>query len=854
MNRFTIRASRVTVVAGLVTSCWFAAGASSQRSPQQQPVMADFGQRVGLSDFTIQNVDFDAVMPGGELAKQFAFDLMIDGVQKRIDLQQHNLGPEMVVLEQVADGSIRYVPPMSIRTYRGVIDGEANSSVAASVTPDGGLVGIIFQDDQAWGFQPLSELEPGADPKAHVVYRQDDVVLPPGVCGTVTDVHDENLEHGEGGIAGSGFTGGVTADLAFDADFEFFLLNGSSTPNTVADITAVINGVDAMYQREAGIAFRITTILVRTAEPDPYSSSDAATLLSQVQAHWNAFQGPVVRDHAQLMTGKNLGGTLGIAFLNAMCSNMFGSYSVVRSRWQPIFAGRVSLSGHEIAHSFNAAHCGGATCGMMCMNIDSCASSMLSWDAGTTASVVAKRNSGPCLSALTARGACCVGSTCTQTTQQQCLLAGGTWTLNAACATRSLYTNTPNAAIPDGVGAHVPGAPLIRTQVVPDSFTISDMNLRLNIPHTWMGDLTVDISHDGVNFVRVIDRIGLPSIGPEGCPSNNLNVVLDDEGTGGPIDLVCSLGGPAFPVSGPSFVPQNPLSFFNGQNASGTWTIRIMDFFLQDVGTLNSWTLDFERSGTSICVPTGSCCVGSTCSQQTQAQCTAMSGTWTQGQACFTEASFNTNANVAIPDGPPTGVSHVFNVPGNFTINDLNLGLVLTHTWVGDLTVRLTHGATTVTLIDRPGVPNPPPAGVFGCDGDNYNIVLDDEGTGGAIENLCSPGGINPTSPPNYTPSNPLSAFDGQNIGGNWTLFVSDVVTPDAGVLVSWRLIAPDPATGACVDCPEDIDNDGDVDVDDLIAVILDWGCAGVCGSDVDNDGDVDVDDLIAVILGWGLC
>jgi probable HAF family extracellular repeat protein len=46
----------------------------------------------------------------------------------------------------------------------------------------------------------------------------------------------------------------------------------------------------------------------------------------------------------------------------------------------------------------------------------------------------------------------------------------------------------------------------------------------------------------------------------------------------------------------------------------------------------------------------------------------------------------------------------------------------------------------------------------------------------------------------------------------------------------------------------------GAIDVDDLIAVILQWGpCAG-CRADVDQNGVVDVDDLIAVILAWGPC
>jgi hypothetical protein len=56
---------------------------------------------------------------------------------------------------------------------------------------------------------------------------------------------------------------------------------------------------------------------------------------------------------------------------------------------------------------------------------------------------------------------------------------------------------------------------------------------------------------------------------------------------------------------------------------------------------------------------------------------------------------------------------------------------------------------------------------------------------------------------------------------------------------------------------PGDVNGDGVVDVDDLIAVILGWGaCADCpppnCPADVNDDCAVDVDDLIAVILNWG--
>jgi hypothetical protein len=52
---------------------------------------------------------------------------------------------------------------------------------------------------------------------------------------------------------------------------------------------------------------------------------------------------------------------------------------------------------------------------------------------------------------------------------------------------------------------------------------------------------------------------------------------------------------------------------------------------------------------------------------------------------------------------------------------------------------------------------------------------------------------------------------------------------------------------------PGDVNNNGVVDVDDLLAVINAWGaCGSPCAADVTGNGIVDVDDLLMVINNWG--
>ena len=152
-------------------------------------------------------------------------------------------------------------------------------------------------------------------------------------------------------------------------------------------------------------------------------------------------------------------------------------------------------------------------------------------------------------------------------------------------------------------------------------------------------------------------------------------------------------------------------------------------------------------------------------------------------------------AEGVIPDNDPIGVSHEFMVPNSGIIDDLNLDLSITHTWVGDLCVILEKksgdgAGISVAVIQRPGaIARGDPCHIgfpFGCPEDNYlKILLDDQGAGGAIEDACT---TDLTSPPNYVPNNPLSAFNGIDKAGLWSITVIDNAAADTGTLTQWSL------------------------------------------------------------------
>ena len=57
-----------------------------------------------------------------------------------------------------------------------------------------------------------------------------------------------------------------------------------------------------------------------------------------------------------------------------------------------------------------------------------------------------------------------------------------------------------------------------------------------------------------------------------------------------------------------------------------------------------------------------------------------------------------------------------------------------------------------------------------------------------------------------------------------------------------------------CQGCTGDINVDGSIGVNDLLAVIDSWGNCSSCSADINNDGTVNVNDLLYIVGNWGPC
>lgn len=154
-----------------------------------------------------------------------------------------------------------------------------------------------------------------------------------------------------------------------------------------------------------------------------------------------------------------------------------------------------------------------------------------------------------------------------------------------------------------------------------------------------------------------------------------------------------------------------------------------------------------------------------------------------QGTLSAAGESCNNAIAAAIPDSPAAGITNTLTVGGaSATVTDLDIAVNITHTRPGDLQLTLTHvpTATTVTLLDRPGVP----ATANGCATANVSAVFDDDSDLPAEDSCAGAApGINGRF---RIAASSLSAFDGLATNAQWRLTVTDLAGTQTGTLNSF--------------------------------------------------------------------
>ena len=266
------------------------------------------------------------------------------------------------------DGVARELPKTPLNTFKATVKGNARAQARMSVGLSG-LEGAIITDTDKYFIQPARDLSKTAQSDEFIFYSEEDVVETDDSCGVT--LAEEVAARAELAAANSDtditsqLNSPVTplspmkvARIATDADAEYVASTGGSAQAN-AQITNIMNVVDGIYQVEIGVTFQIVFQNAWTNEnTDPYTTTDAADLLTQFRNYWNANFTEPTRSLAHLWTGKDLDGqTIGIASVGVVCRSPNGAYGL--SQRFPTAgpdARTIILTAHEIGHNFSAAH------------------------------------------------------------------------------------------------------------------------------------------------------------------------------------------------------------------------------------------------------------------------------------------------------------------------------------------------------------------------------------------------------------------------------------------------------------------------------------------------------------------
>lgn len=160
---------------------------------------------------------------------------------------------------------------------------------------------------------------------------------------------------------------------------------------------------------------------------------------------------------------------------------------------------------------------------------------------------------------------------------------GGPWTYTFGDDIgQALAPNVP-VSIPD----NDPANPGISTLVIADDVTLTDVNLWLDISHSWVGDVTISLRSPAGTEIVLLDRPGVPTSSTVGCSNDNMDITFDDASTFDPEDH-CAGTTPWYTGDA---MPVQALSAFNGESTAGTWELIVSDSAGGDTGTINDWAL-----------------------------------------------------------------------------------------------------------------------------------------------------------------------------------------------------------------------------------------------------------------------
>lgn len=432
--------------------------------------------------------------------------------------------------------------------------------------------------------------------------------------------------------------------VAFESDHTFFqLFQGQANPAQSAQdyLGDLVNYISGIYINDLNTELQISSVsLWNSAATQPWQNlGNTGCLLNEMGIYWNNPNNAVdaTRTVAHFVTGSSTPEG-GVAWVGALCAtaqnvdtentctgfsgiqNAFGDYGVsgglegnFDANTQPTVWDYVVVA-HELGHNFNSDH----THCYNTINVPGFASTVIDqcyngeqgngcWNGPETLPGTAGQGSGTIMSYchLLNPGLANIAPNFglnhpfgdsperVPTVMRSHVLAAAA-TNGPRCPQLVDAPPPPPPGLCSQVGQAIPDdnpQGLSNTLQVADVGSIDRLELLLDIDHSYVGDLILDLEHGpSGTTVRLVDRPGVSGAIPFGCAGSNIKTTLDDQAVPSVQDSCQSQQGQAaYPQA--RYRPANPLSAFAGRSLSGAWTLRVSDNANGDTGQLLRWCL-----------------------------------------------------------------------------------------------------------------------------------------------------------------------------------------------------------------------------------------------------------------------
>ena len=335
---------------------------------------------------------------------------------------------------------------------------------------------------------------------------------------------------------------------------------------------------------------------------------------------------------------------------------------------------------------------------------------------------------------------------------------------------------------------------------VADDVCIGDLDVAVNITHTYIGDLILELTSPAGTIVSLHNR--------SGSGTDNIITTYDDDGGG--------------------TIPAASLTAFDGERTAGIWRLRVSDAATTDTGTLNAWSLRIAQAA-------GGC----------------------QPRQVIHSEPLNTN-----PGWTTTG-QWGFGVPtGGGATNgakDPTSGATGTNVYgynlAGDYTNSMPAYTLTSTAFDC--------TGLTGCklafkrwlnvESSSYDKASVSVSNDGSTWTTVWQNGATLKETAWSSVSYDISAVaDNQpTVYFRWTIGPTDTSVVYGGWNIDDIEISAIPAANPC---PSDLDGDGETTAGDISFLLLSSGPCPGCPEDLDGDGEVGSSDISFMLLSFGPC